>query len=155
MANDTALGRAGEYRLAFQQPGLDAPVHVTTDPIFDKQNAESVELRSPAVRRSRKRGMGRYAGRFHQFDRTVGDRVEARIALTTNPSPMIAVIEYRARWRGYAELAARERLNLSWILEAGATDPASLPPPAEIAASIAEELETALARFRAVAARLG
>jgi len=55
----------------------------------------------------------------------------------------------------YAELAARERLNLSWIREEGTTDPASLPPPAEIAASIAEELETALARFRAVAARLG
>jgi type I restriction enzyme M protein len=57
----------------------------------------------------------------------------------------------------YAELAAREKLdlNLSWLREEGATDPASLPPPAEIAASIAEDLETALARFRAVAARLG
>jgi type I restriction enzyme M protein len=57
----------------------------------------------------------------------------------------------------YAELAARERmdLNLTWLREEGATDPASLPPPAEIAASIADELETALARFRAVAARLG
>lgn len=56
----------------------------------------------------------------------------------------------------YAELAARDRLdlNLSWLREEGAADPASLPPPAEIAASIAEELETALARFRAVAARL-
>ena len=73
--------------------------------------------------------MGRYAGRFHQSDRPVGDRVEARIALTTNPSPMVAVIEYGARRRGYAELAARERLdlNLSWIREEGATDPASLP----------------------------
>ncbi len=57
----------------------------------------------------------------------------------------------------YAELAARDRLdmNLSWLREEGATDPATLPPPAEIAASIADELETALARFRAVAARLG
>ena len=57
----------------------------------------------------------------------------------------------------YAELAARERmdLNLSWLREEGATDPASLPPPAEIAASIADDLEAALARFRAVAARLG
>ncbi len=57
----------------------------------------------------------------------------------------------------YAELAAREKLdlNLSWLREEGATDPATLPPPAEIAASIAEELETALTRFRAVAARLG
>jgi type I restriction enzyme M protein len=56
----------------------------------------------------------------------------------------------------YAELAARDRmdLNLSWLREEGATDPASLPPPAEIAASIADELETALARFRAVATRL-
>ncbi len=57
---------------------------------------------------------------------------------------------------GYAELAARERmdLNLTWLREEGTTDPASLPPPAEIAASIADELETALARFRAVAERL-
>jgi hypothetical protein len=39
-------------------------------------------------------------------------------------------------------------------LPEGATDPASLPPPAEIAAIIAEELETALARFRTVVARL-
>jgi len=57
----------------------------------------------------------------------------------------------------YAELAAREKLdlNLSWLREDGATDPASLPPPAEIAASIAEDLEVALTKFRAVAARLG
>ena len=62
------------------------------------------------------------------------------------------------RWRcyPYAELAARERLdlNLSWLKEAGSTDPATLPPPAEIAASIADELEAALGRFRAIAARL-
>ncbi len=62
------------------------------------------------------------------------------------------------RWRryAYAELAARERmdLNLSWLKEAGAADPSTLAPPAEIAAGIADELETALARFRAVAARL-
>lgn len=61
-------------------------------------------------------------------------------------------------WRRYpyAELAAREKLdlNLSWLKQDGATDPSALPPPAEIAAGIAEELETALARFRAVAARL-
>ena len=56
----------------------------------------------------------------------------------------------------YATLAARDRLdlNLSWLREEGATDPANLPPPAEIAASIADELETALARFRSVAERL-
>lgn len=63
----------------------------------------------------------------------------------------------RFRRYGYTELAAREKLdlNLSWLREEGATDPATLPPPAEIAAGIAEELETALARFRAAAARLG
>jgi hypothetical protein len=57
----------------------------------------------------------------------------------------------------YAELAAREKLdlNLPWLREDGATDPATLPPPGEIAATVAEELEAALARFRAVAARLG
>ena len=62
------------------------------------------------------------------------------------------------RWRcyHYAELAARERLDLdlSWLKEAGATGPATLPPPAKIAASIADELEAALGRFRAIAARL-
>ncbi len=59
------------------------------------------------------------------------------------------------RWHcyPYAELAARERmdLNLTWLKAKGATDPSTLPPPAEIA----EELEMALARFRAIAARLG
>jgi type I restriction enzyme M protein len=57
----------------------------------------------------------------------------------------------------YADLAARDKLdlNLTWLREDGATDPASLPPPAEIAASIADDLEAALARFRVVAARLG
>jgi type I restriction enzyme M protein len=63
------------------------------------------------------------------------------------------------RWKcfPYATLAAREKLdlNLTWLREEGATDPATLPPPAELAAEIAEELETALAKFRAVAARLG
>lgn len=57
----------------------------------------------------------------------------------------------------YAEPAKRERLdlNLTWLREKGAPAPASLPPPAEIAASIADDLEAALARFRTVAARLG
>lgn len=63
----------------------------------------------------------------------------------------------RFRRFSYADMAAREKLdlNLTWLREEGATDPASLPPPAEIAASIADDLEAALARFRAVAARLG
>ncbi len=62
------------------------------------------------------------------------------------------------RWKcySYAELAARERfdLNLSWLKEDGAADPSTLPPPAEIAAGIVSELEAALAKFRAVAAKL-
>ena len=62
------------------------------------------------------------------------------------------------RWRRYpyAELAARDRadLNLQWLRDDNASDPAALPPPAEIAATIADELETALAKFRTVATRL-
>jgi type I restriction enzyme M protein len=62
------------------------------------------------------------------------------------------------RWKcySYAELAGRDRfdLNLSWLKTVGATDPSTLPPPAEIAAAIADELEAALAKFRAVATRL-
>ena len=68
----------------------------------------------------------------------------------------LPVFETEQKRYPHAELAARERLdlNLSWLKQAGAADPSTLPPPAEIAASIADELETALSRFRAVAARL-
>jgi len=44
-------------------------------------------------------------------------------------------------------------LNLSWPKQAGAADPATLPPPAAVAAAIGDEMD-ALARVRAVAARL-
>lgn len=56
----------------------------------------------------------------------------------------------------YDELVKRDRCNLDifWLKDASQDDPDSLPPPEEIAAEIAESLEAALARFRAVAARL-
>jgi len=55
----------------------------------------------------------------------------------------------------YAEVAAREKmdLNLYWLRKEG-TDPTSLPAPAEIAASIAEELEGACLKFRSVSERM-
>src|SRR6185312_184190 len=54
------------------------------------------------------------------------------------------------------EFVKRDKLNLDifWLKDASQEDPDSLPPPDEIAAEIAESLEAALARFRAVAARL-
>ena len=62
------------------------------------------------------------------------------------------------RWRRFplADLLARDRadLNLQWLQDDKASDPAELPPPSEIAAEIADELEAAVARLRAVAARL-
>ena len=63
----------------------------------------------------------------------------------------------RFRRFGYVELVARDKVNLdiSWLKDASATDPDSLPPPAEVAAEIVESLELALEKFRAVAARLG
>ncbi|MES2713545.1 MAG: hypothetical protein V4653_18345 [Pseudomonadota bacterium] len=56
----------------------------------------------------------------------------------------------------YAELAAREKLdlNLPWLGEEDASDPSTLPRPAEIAGSMADDQEAALPRFRAVAACL-
>ena len=58
---------------------------------------------------------------------------------------------------GYDELAKRDKLNLDlfWLKDANATDPDSLPPPAELAAEIVDSLETALEKFRSVAAKLG
>ena len=57
----------------------------------------------------------------------------------------------------YAELEKRDKLNLDifWLKDDSATDPDSLPPPAEIAAEIVDSLELALEKFRSVVARLG
>ena len=62
----------------------------------------------------------------------------------------------RFRRFGYDELVKRDKLNLDifWLKDDSLEDPDSLPPPAEIAAEIAESLEAALERFRAVAVRL-
>ncbi|MCQ8278867.1 type I restriction-modification system subunit M [Acetobacteraceae bacterium KSS8] len=56
----------------------------------------------------------------------------------------------------YDDLARRDKLNLDlfWLKAASATDPDSLPPPAEIAAEIVDSLELALEKFRLVAAKL-
>ena len=51
----------------------------------------------------------------------------------------------------------RDKLNrdIFWLKDASATDPDSLPPPAEIAAEIVDSLELALEKFRGVAIKLG
>ncbi len=63
----------------------------------------------------------------------------------------------RFRRFSYEDLAKRDKLNLDlfWLKDANATGPDSLPPPAELAAEIVDSLETALEKFRAVAANLG
>jgi type I restriction enzyme M protein len=43
---------------------------------------------------------------------------------------------------------------ITWLKDACATGPDSLPPPAEGAAEIVDSMELALARFRSIAARL-
>ena len=57
----------------------------------------------------------------------------------------------------YEALARRDKLNLDlfWLKDANATDPDSLPPPAEIAAEIVDSLELAIEKFRLVALKLG
>jgi len=62
----------------------------------------------------------------------------------------------RFRRFSYADIAKRDKLNLDifWLKDASATDPDSLPPPAEIAAEIVDSLELALEKFRSVAAKL-
>jgi len=53
-------------------------------------------------------------------------------------------------------LLARDKLNLDlfWLKDASLDDPDLLPPPDEVAAEIVESLETAIDRFRKVAAAL-
>lgn len=55
------------------------------------------------------------------------------------------------------KLLARDKLNLDifWLRDDSLDDPNLLPPPDEVAAEIVESLETALERFRSVAAALG
>jgi type I restriction enzyme M protein len=57
---------------------------------------------------------------------------------------------------GYDDLIKRDKVNLDifWLKDDGHIDPDSLPPPDEIAAEIVENLETALEKFRNVAASL-
>lgn len=54
-------------------------------------------------------------------------------------------------------LLARDKVNLDifWLKDSSLDDPDLLPPPEEVAAEIVESLETALERFRRVAAALG
>jgi type I restriction enzyme M protein len=62
----------------------------------------------------------------------------------------------RFRRFGYADLVARDKVNLDifWLKDDTLDDPDLLPPPDEVAAEIVENLETALERFRRVAAAL-
>ena len=62
----------------------------------------------------------------------------------------------RFRHYSYDELVKRDKLNLDlfWLKDASATDPDTLPPPAEIAVEIVDSLELALEKFRLVARKL-
>jgi type I restriction enzyme M protein len=62
----------------------------------------------------------------------------------------------RFRRYAHANLIARDKVNLDifWLKDDTLEDPDLLPPPAEIAAEIVENLEAALDRFRKVAASL-
>lgn len=57
---------------------------------------------------------------------------------------------------GYAELIAREKVNLdiTWLRDESLEDLANLPAPEIIAREIVEDLTAALAEFEAVAAAL-
>jgi type I restriction enzyme M protein len=59
------------------------------------------------------------------------------------------------RWRcfSYEELAKRDKLNLDifWIKDKSLEDAENLPEPDELAEDIADDLETALEQFRAIA----
>jgi type I restriction enzyme M protein len=59
----------------------------------------------------------------------------------------------RFRKFAYTDLIARDKVNLDifWLKDDTLDDPDLLPPPAEIAAEIVENLEAALDRFRKVA----
>ena len=62
------------------------------------------------------------------------------------------------RWRCYdwEDLSKRDKLSLDlfWIRDESLTDADSLPPPGVLAAEIADDLETALAQFARISARL-
>jgi type I restriction enzyme M protein len=64
----------------------------------------------------------------------------------------------QGRWRSYEydELLKRDKLSLDlfWLRDESLTDAASLPAPHILAAEIADDLESALAQFTRIAARL-
>ena len=105
--------------------------------VYDLRTDQRFTLRERPLRRSDLDGFVAAYGKTSALD----ERVESE----------------RFRRFPYAELAKRDKLNLDifWLKDAGATDPDSLPPPAEVAAEIVDSLELALAKFRLVAAKLG
>ena len=105
--------------------------------VYDLRTDQRFTLRERPLRRSDLDGFVAAYGRASALD----ERVEGE----------------RFRRFPYAELARRDKLNLDvfWLKDAGATDPDSLPPPAEVAAEIVDSLELALEKFRLVAAKLG
>jgi type I restriction enzyme M protein len=78
-------------------------------------------------------------------------RLHGRVPTWSEESP-------EGRWRcfTYDELLKRDKLSLDlfWIRDRSLTDTDSLPAPDVLASEIAEELETALAQFTSIAARL-
>ncbi|HKY48628.1 MAG TPA: N-6 DNA methylase, partial [Acidimicrobiia bacterium] len=63
----------------------------------------------------------------------------------------------RFRRFSYEEMTARDKasLDIFWLRDESLEDADNLPPPAVIAAEIAEDLEAALAQFAEIAASLG
>jgi type I restriction enzyme M protein len=63
------------------------------------------------------------------------------------------------RWRSfsYDDLLARDKVNLDicWLRDESLEDTANLPEPDVLAAEIADDLESALEQFRAIAEDLG
>jgi type I restriction enzyme M protein len=63
-----------------------------------------------------------------------------------------------SRWRAfsYDELLKRDKVNLDlfWLKDKSLEDSEELPPSSELAREIADDLETALEQFAAIAGRL-
>lgn len=110
--------------------------------VYDlRTNKHFTQKQSPIMRRD--------------FDEFVGCY---RPGATHKRKPTWSEANPEGRWRCYPydEILKRDKLSLDlfWIKDNSLTDTDSLPPPDVLAAEIADELESALAQFTKIAARL-
>ena len=137
-----------------------------------EREAERVSSRESLDKLPRRKRTGYFRGTFLLFAASCGEYDPERFTLKKNPLKRADLDDFLKRYAAgnrnkrqeteryqrfaVADLRKRDKLNLDifWLKDESLDDVDSLPPPAEIAAEIVENLQAALEQFQSVAEEL-